>query len=168
MQESLDSESFTLTPGEQTIMIYSEMPLENEISGAGLMNGPDLILSPMRKHGGLAGIYDPEPPPISSRWSYFGSGGLIGFTNVIMPLKVLSIQGQNNQYQIQAGSNHGFSHFLCESEESGQIDSRRSRILKDKCSSMKGHCRSFVNGEPWTYERQAGAGYVRLEGEPCL
>lgn len=44
VQDSLDSEVFTLPPGEQTIMIYSEMPLKNEISGAGLMNGPDLIL----------------------------------------------------------------------------------------------------------------------------
>lgn len=44
VQDTMESGIFILPPGEQTILTYSEIPLTNDINGAGSMSGPDLIL----------------------------------------------------------------------------------------------------------------------------
>lgn len=44
VQNTIEPELFILPPGEQTILTYAEIPLMNEVVGAGSMSAPDLIL----------------------------------------------------------------------------------------------------------------------------
>ena len=43
IHDTMEPGIFILTPGEQTILIYSDIPLTNEFNMSGYMRGPDLI-----------------------------------------------------------------------------------------------------------------------------